>query len=250
MKTSKFSLIIFLCLMISLLSGCRSLYYAPNAQNVPMFKEKNEVRLSSAYSLSSDASETNKIEGLEIQGAYAAGKHFAIIANGYFARSIEGNDEYEVGTWKQNGNLVECGAGYFKPFSNNRLVGEVYGGFGGGKISNRYIDEYDPTLNKASSVNFKRYFVQPSIGYSASYWAVAFSLRFALLTYDHKPEIGLGTSYVLAEPCFTIRSGFKGLKIQSQIQFSNNITDPGFPQHHFQFNTGLCLTLPVKKSIE
>lgn len=250
MKTPAILNLVLSIIMVTCLSGCYSLYYAPTAHNVPMFKEKNEARISAAYSIVSDGTGENPIEGFEIQSAFAAGKHFAIMVNGFKAHSTEDVESYSAGYRHQKVNLIEFGAGYFKPFHKNKLVVEAYGGLGVGQFKNRYIDEYDPSYTTNSSVNFKRIFVQPSIGYSSDYFGVAFSMRLALLKYDQKPEIDLGTSYFLVEPCFTIRAGWKGLKFQSQIQLSNNVTDPGFPQHRLNFNTGICLVLPVKKSIQ
>lgn len=250
MKTPGILKLILSIIIATCLSGCYSLYYAPTAHNVPMFKEKNEVRISAAYSIVSDVIGDNPIEGFEFQSAYAAGKHFAIMVNGFKAQSTEDDESYSLGYRHQKANLAEFGAGYFKPFHKNKLVFEAYGGLGVGQFKNRYIDEYDSANTIFSSLNFKRFFVQPSIGYSSDYFALAFSMRLALLKYDQKPQIDLGTSYFLVEPCFTIRAGWKSLKFQSQLQLSNNVTDPGFPQHRLNFNTGICLILPVKKSIE
>jgi hypothetical protein len=47
------------------LSGCTHYYYVANVQNVPLFKEKNEFRLSGAYGFG-DYSECT-----EVQAAYA-----------------------------------------------------------------------------------------------------------------------------------------------------------------------------------
>jgi hypothetical protein len=248
MKTQTTSTLFISITIVICLSGCQSMYYyAPNAQNVPMFKEKNEVRISAAYCSVGDASD-DPIEGFEIQSAYAAGRHFAIMINASKAVSAETNSY--VAEKPQKTNMVEFGAGYFKPFHKDKLVVEAYGGFGGGKFENHYRDAYDPSYNINSLVHFKRLFFQPSIAFSSPYFGVAFSLRAALLLYDQKPEMYLSTSYFLVEPCFTVRAGWKGLKFQSQLQLSNNVTDPAFPQHHINFNTGICLTLPVKKTTE
>ncbi|HOX81573.1 MAG TPA: hypothetical protein PLJ60_00120 [Chryseolinea sp.] len=241
----------FISIIVSLsLNGCHSIYYAPNAQNVPIFKEKNEARISAAYSIADDATGYNPIQGFDIQGAFAAGKHFAIIANSFMAESNEDDELYASGIRHQNTMLNEVGAGYFKFFPEKKLTVETYGGMGLGNFKNHHVSKSDPLRILYSSVNFKRYFIQPSIGRSLRHFALAFSLRMSLLTYDQKPAIDLGTSYFLVEPCFTIRGGWKGFKFQTQIQLSNNLTDVDFPQHHISFNTGICITLPVKKSIQ
>lgn len=232
------------------LSSCSSLYYAPNAQNVPVFKEKKEARISAAYYIADDGTGYNPIEGIEVQSAYAAGKHFAIMVNGFKARSVEDDEMYASGLRHQQAQLIELGAGYFKPFNKDKLVVEVYGGLGLGEFKNRFIISNDSTLTIHSSVNFKRYFIQPSIGYSSSHLSVAFSLRLAGLAYDEKPEIDLGKFYFLVEPCVTFRAGWKSVKFHSQLQLSNNLTDTNFPQHRISLNLGICLSLPAKKNSE
>ena len=68
MKTPTTSNVFISVAIVVCLSGCQSMYYAPNAQNVPMFKEKNEVRISAAYSRTGEISDA-PIDGLEIQSA-------------------------------------------------------------------------------------------------------------------------------------------------------------------------------------
>lgn len=250
MKTIVFLNLVFSIVATFCLSGCYSIYYAPNAQNVPMFIEKKEARISVAYCVTDDGTGYNSAQGVEIQSAYAVGNHFAIIANGFKAESSESDELYSSGIRNGSTSLIEMGAGYFKPLKKKKLILEIYGGLGSGRFKNRFIAETDTTKTVYSSVNFDRYFIQPSIGYSKPHFGVAFSLRLALLSYDKRPELGLSTSYFLAEPCFTIRAGWRSFKFQTQIQLSNNLTDRGFPQHHLNVNTGLCLILPVKRSTE
>ena len=247
MKTRTTSNVFISVAIVVCLSGCQSMYYAPNAQNVPMFKEKNEMRVSAAYTRIGDGADV-PIDGFEIQSAYAIGKHFAIMANGSKAGGTGSSYSYDNGEKSQKTNLVEFGVGFFSPFHKDKLVFETYGGFGGGKIENHFKDASDPSYDINSIIHFNRLFIQPSIAFSSPYFGAAFSMRAAVLVYDQKPEISLGTSYFLVEPCFTIRAGWKGFKFQSQLQLSNNLTDLSFPQYHFNFNTGICLTLPVKKT--
>src|SRR5580692_1355898 len=61
-------------LMLLLLAGCTHDWYTPNSQNVPGFKEMNEVRFSGAATFS------DKVGG-DIQAGYAVTNHVGIIAN-------------------------------------------------------------------------------------------------------------------------------------------------------------------------
>jgi len=249
MKTSAALIPLIATMAILFLSGCSSLYYAPNAQNVPLFKDKNEARISAAYCFSEDGTGPHAIKGLEVQSAFAPGKHLGIMVNGATASSNGNINSQDETMGSQKSGFIEFGAGYFKAFSQDRLVVEAYGGFGGGRFENSFTEGQNaPLIN--NSINYKRLFFQPSIGFSSQYVGAAFSLRLALLMYDQAPEPGLETSYILAEPCFTVRAGWQGFKFQTQILYSNNLTYFGFPQHHLNFNTGICLTIPAKKSIE
>lgn len=211
---------------------------------------KKETRVSAAYCLADDGTGYNSLQGFEIQSAYAAGKHFAIMINGLTAKSMESEDSYSLGIRHSKTYLIEAGAGYFKSLTAKKLTFEIYGGLGTGGFKNRFQAETDTSKVVYSSVSFKRYFIQPSIGRSSTHFGIAFSTRLALLDYDVNPELGLVTSYFLLEPCFTIRAGWKCVKFQTQILLSNNITDRDFPQHHLSVNTGVYLSLPVKKPIE
>src|SRR6187402_766769 len=122
-----FSIIASICL-----SGCYSIYYAPNAQNVPMFREKKDARISAAYCVTDDGTGYNSLQGLEIQSAYAMGNHFAIMANGFIAESSESDELYSSGIRHGNTNLLEMGAGYFTPLTKKKLGIEIYGGMGSG----------------------------------------------------------------------------------------------------------------------
>ncbi len=65
-------------------TSCIHYYYAPASNNVPLFKEKNEVRIQAQYSsVAVDASTIDAIGGFELQTAYAAGKHLGLQLN-YF----------------------------------------------------------------------------------------------------------------------------------------------------------------------
>jgi hypothetical protein len=61
------------------LASCTHHYYGPNSSNVPLFKGKDEMRISGAIS---GADETT---GFELQSAYALGKNFGGMFNFYAA---------------------------------------------------------------------------------------------------------------------------------------------------------------------
>jgi hypothetical protein len=63
-------------------TSCVHYYYAPNANNVPLFKEKNEERIQLQYSGG------NNYGGFDFQSAYAVGKHTAVQLNFFHASEV------------------------------------------------------------------------------------------------------------------------------------------------------------------
>src|SRR5690606_9946370 len=55
--------------------GCSHYYYVPNGPNVPLFKEKGEIKANVKLSSADD------FDGVEAQAAYSVTNHIAIIAN-------------------------------------------------------------------------------------------------------------------------------------------------------------------------
>ena len=54
---------------------CSHYYYVPNVQNVPLFREKNQYRLSGSYGLGTET------KCLEFQGAYSITDKLGIMTN-------------------------------------------------------------------------------------------------------------------------------------------------------------------------
>ena len=222
------------------LDSCTHYYYAPNQHNVPLFKEKNEVRLSGAF-ISGD-----EINGCDVQAAYAMTKESAIIANALVlnpnttisSTSIPANPNTS-GAGK--GQLYELGAGYYKPIPSRvsaisrKFVFETYGVLGLGNSTNYYGDypQYNVTTNL-----FKAY-VQPSIGFTTNLFDIVFSAKIgALHTFGVKSNypgaivdtlvqngesiksdlsiLSQSRTSFLFEPAFTFRIGFKYVKFHVQ----------------------------------
>jgi hypothetical protein len=257
-----------------LLSSCSHYYYAPNTENVPLFKEKNEVRFSGSVTVS------DKLGG-DIQAGYAITKNAAMVANASF---LQPNADKSDGG---RGYLYELGAGYFKALNSNKerlankFIFEAYGVVGVGGYKNFYWDQHDWFLrysdgqkffypNNYISSGFVKAYVQPSIGYSHSIVDVIISARIGLLhsyrVHTALPdsalampaanESGTGTLYTdwttlnnhktpfLFEPAFTLRIGWKYVKMQAQFVYSPAcnpfMENVGVP---FTISTGLSIGL-------
>src|SRR5690349_20551879 len=136
MKTNFLLLTISGCIMLSATS-CVHYYYAPNSNNVPLFKEKNEMRIQAQYSTVGPVSDyTDAIGGFEIQSAYAVGNHTAVQLNFLHANY---DDEYGSG----DGNYIEAAAGYFRPSVDKHWIFETYAGLGIGSVNSTYIMDYN-----------------------------------------------------------------------------------------------------------
>lgn len=64
------------CFFLSvLLSSCSHYYYVPNVQNVPLFREKNEYRISGSYGFGDESS------CAEVQAAYSVSDKIGIMTD-------------------------------------------------------------------------------------------------------------------------------------------------------------------------
>jgi hypothetical protein len=204
---------IHIIVLVLFVSGCNPVFYAPTSHNLPLFREKHEIHIT-ATGISTD-----QADGFEGQAAYSITNHFGIIANGSYL-----SGENETKTRSGNGYLGEFGAGYFKPIGEN-FVFEIFTGGGTGKVSTTNNNGYTFDLN------FAKYFLQPTIGYSTKFADIAFSPKIAMVQFKHGLTENYETdvngnynlyftgkrNYIAFEPALTIRGGWKYTKLQLQI---------------------------------
>lgn len=238
-----------LTLVIIPFLGCTHYYYAPNAHNVPLLKEKNDKKINAAICSGDEFS------GFEAQLAIAVKKNLGIMANFITANgkvtSNLGNARVDYSE-SGEGKLFEIGVGYFKP-TNHKTVFETYMGGGLGTISNNYTHGH-------SEVKFNRLFIQSNLGISLKRFEIAFSARMAGLNYHSIDYNSLETpdfddlEYIknnkfslLFEPAITIRTGWKHTKIQLQYVVSKNINNNKLQQELSNFNLGLHFFIPSIK---
>src|SRR5882724_11141353 len=158
--------------IVIIFSSCAHYYYVPNTVNVPLLKEKNDMRISAGYSGG------ESFQGADIQFAYAVSPSVGIMANGLFGGKTEEDVYGEQQSGK--GSFGELGVGYYKPFSPKKLfVFEVYGGAGIGAANHEY-----GISNGSAKVGATKFFVQPSIGYTSKKGRFEFAMasRFSGVT--------------------------------------------------------------------
>jgi hypothetical protein len=240
MNDIKISGILILSIFIS---SCTHYYYAPNMHNVPLLQQKEEFHLDLSGSMG------DEFTGFEVQAAFSLTDNIGIIGNGFVVdreREILADDY-------GRGHIIEGGAGAFVPLKNN-MVFETYAGLGFGKVENGY--GYGAT----SRLNFNRYFLQPSIGYTSDIFDLALSLRLSGLRYndihftgileqndqDHIQYISRNPFSILIEPAVTLRGGWEYLKFQLQLGYSENITNPDLVQEDLNASIGVYITLSDK----
>lgn len=216
-------------LMISaaLLVSCSPVIYSNVGTNTPMFTEKGEVAINGSYAsttVSGDVFYTTTTSGVGLQGAYAIDDHWAAIGSFYSLKNREEpNDDYN---WIGKGTYWELGGGRYGTIGSKKLFAyEIFGGFGSASIKN---EDY---LNRSNylNINFSKPFIQPSIGFIFKYVDLIFTPRFGYVIFSNpsynliggEPNYELPKDSFIFEPGFTLRAGFKGVKLQLQYNFSN-----------------------------
>jgi hypothetical protein len=244
-----------------LFCGCSHYYYVPNVQNVPLFREKNEYRLSGSYGLGTETS------CLEVQGAYSITDKLGIMTNFMSAKGIENSSE----SWAK-GTYLDAAIGYFKPLLKSGVF-EIYGGIGGSKQKHQYRSTiYDPADPAHTNFNagkseesFIKLFVQPSIGMTFNGFDFAFSTRFNRLSFNktrnqidrtlnqHEFDKLYATAqtknYLFFEPALTIRGGWKNIKVQLQGSTGSYLNNEHYQFDQFHISLGLNVTI-AKKSLK
>ena len=251
----KTNLTISTILFTLLSTSCVHYYYAPNTNNVPLFKEKGEGRLQAQFTSTAGQGSTETADGFEIQTAYALGNHSALQLNFFHASGNE--EEYGSGS----GNYIEAASGYFKPFAKNHMVFETYSGLGFGNVNNIYKSSYGNYITEDAKTFITKFFVQPSIGFTSRYFNAAFSSKFSfvnlglkhstlskennLYDYDYVESLRKGKSYFFWEPGLMLRSGFEHVQVIMQLT-ETVLTNDNEPISNTSFSLGIAIPFNTK----
>jgi hypothetical protein len=242
----------YLAPVIVILTNCMPCYYAPNAQNVPLFTERNQANASLGYRIGGYS------RGWDIQSAYSVTDHVGMMVNysHFSARYDEDEDAFLItNDGHFRGDIVEFGFGYFRPFAEE-LVFETYGGVGWGAVKNEFSD-YISHLE--SEIYFNRYYIQPAIGWVHKNINIAFSTRVCLLNYTKFLLENNQNQYTmfdlvgtnrnpswLFEPAFTFRAGGNIAKFQIQTCVSFPLDNPDANFDKLSFSLGVVFTIRGK----
>jgi hypothetical protein len=251
MKKIFFSL--FLICILAFTSSCSHYYYAPNAANIPLFKEKNTLKLKGGYS-------GDYYDGADIQMAYSVSKNIGVMVNSFFAGETENVQEIFSNSTSHpesgKGSYIEAGVGYYQPFGKKKVwIFEIYGGAGVGGETHMYAS------SQSSKLHLTKYFIQPSFGYSAKkgHFEVGLSSRFSALNLklthtnlssqtnqsekQNLDYISLHPSSILWEPSLMIAVGGKYIKFYLQLTFSNNLNNPYLAMDEGNVSLGIKVAL-------
>jgi len=242
-----------LAIAILVVSSCAPCYYAPSAQNVPLFTEKKQGKLSGGYKIGSYT------QGCDFQTAVSITDHLGIIANYSFFKGrdavIDDNKDYSD---RFRSNMFEVGMGYYQVF-HQKMVFEAYAGYGSDNIHNDYTSEYG---GGSSSLHSSSFFLQPALGVCWEHVELAFSTRLRVLNFtkadynskNHSSswyainDIKLNPVHAFIEPAFTARFGGENVKFQIQVGISNHIgRETAIDYDPFNFNMGLVFRFKGKK---
>jgi hypothetical protein len=215
----------FIIIAAPLLFNCTHYYYVPNIQNVPLFREKDEFRISASYG---GGDESNSFE---LQGAWSAGKHVGLTSSFLSSNGHNSNNYDEWG----KGSYIDLACGYYTPI-NEHGVFEVYGGIGAASQKHQYYQTTYSASGKAS-LKSNRFFIQPAIGFEFKAFEFAFSTRFCRLSFtdvdfSHSSDLDeweisrLQTLsddgvFYFVEPAGTVRVGWENVKIQVQVSLGS-----------------------------
>jgi hypothetical protein len=234
-----------LAILVALLvSSCTHYYYVANVHNVPLFREKNEYRISGSLG-SGDESTC-----IEVQAAYSVTDKIGIIAN---YMSAKGGDvtSHNYGS----GNYIDGAVGYYKPVGRFGVF-ETYGGLGLINQRHEYSSFYNNQNNGSSDLSSLKFYIQPSFGFTSKFFDIAVSTRISALTFNIKSNNVFGNSelsnelnnlstqiHCFFEPAITLRAGWQYTKLQFQAAYSGNMNhDDMHIGENYHFSIGMCFS--------
>lgn len=238
-------------------SSCNRYYYKPNGVNAPLFTDAGQAHLNVAGSIGGGNNIDNDIEysgtryAFDLQGSVSPIKHLGIIANYSTTKYIADNPDFASGNVDSKSHFLEFGAGgYYAKGKKFKMVLDCYAGYGYGKITG----DIDIRMN--------RIFLQPGIGLRSPAFDAAFNLRLVNVKYHHLDTKGRDNDYLLqqnlinsggrridntnygfVEPSFTVRTGYKFLKVQLQMVIAEEMTSVQWHYSPYRYTVGLYFSL-------
>jgi hypothetical protein len=245
MKNHFFAIFLFLLLA---LSSCSHYYYTPNSNNIPMFQEKNDLRLS----IGTGGGSLSSLKTMQVQGAYSVTDHWALASN--FMSVREGSKDEDTSSSWAKGKYFEGAIGYYRSI-HPKGVFEVFAGFGSSNQHHQY--EYNSYNGGTSDLSFSKVFIQPSVGFTFKYFDIGLAARISSLSfnkindqmvqqhgeYDELQAIMQNRNSILLEPGLVMRTGWEYVKLQFQFGLCQNLSHPNLEFKNENMSLSLYLTL-------
>jgi hypothetical protein len=143
-----------------LLSGCG--FYSPNLRNSPMLTKAGEVQGS-----------VQLRRGIEAQGAAAITNHIGVFSSYSYYRRVESNDKLEKRTY------FDAGLGYYQ--NTGDTFYEIFAGYGQGDTQLLNQFSMGDGMRYSETATFRKFFIQPAIGYRKKKWSTSFVPRLSQL---------------------------------------------------------------------
>jgi hypothetical protein len=247
--------------LLLVVTSCTHHYYIPATANVPLFREKDEYRVTGAFGTGKE------IGTAELQGAYAITDNFAAMATAMSARGKSESIRYsgsnrEVTSSSGTGKYFDAAIDYYSPLGAHGVF-EVFGGVGGGDQHHEYkqVSFYSGDSHTFESggdayLSFRKIFIQPSIGLTFDGFDAALTCGFTELTFlnvqnritnDYRESRAVDAisenrfSYLL-EPALTVRGGWKHVKMQVQAIYSHNVSHRNLEFVDLKVSLGVAVT--------
>ncbi|MDP4270686.1 MAG: hypothetical protein Q8909_11250, partial [Bacteroidota bacterium] len=184
-----------------ILSGCTHYYYLAETQNVPLFTQKGDLKVSGGVGCGEGT------YNAEMQGAYSILDYLSASVG------VMGMGS-EKALFEESGGTTFHGArGFYSPVGKS-MVFETYGGLGGYYQHNHYQNG-----TYISDITAMRMFLQPNLGYVSKSFEMAISTRIsklnyskvsqnlptAMVEYARLTQIARDKQYLLVEPALTLR---------------------------------------------
>ncbi len=239
--------LLFIIFILSL-SSCK-IMYIPNMENVPLFKEKGEVRAT--------------ISTTNFQAAVAVANNVGVMVNGYANNGsgevFSSQNDFQ---YISNRYFIEGAVGGFFPVEEN-FIFEVYAGGGVGYISyneNELYSIFGGSNNgpfSKYSADIQKLFLQPNMGFTNENIDFALSFRFVGLKFSNIDTVNYTVKelideniydldrpiYFFIEPAITIRFGYKWAKFHVQTIYSKNMSIEPINYRQLNVNFGIHINI-------
>jgi hypothetical protein len=233
-----------------LFSSCSHYYYSPGVQNVPMLREKGEVQFTGAIATGPES----RIRQVQ----FAAAVHDYAALMGSFM-SVNGRTAF--GRNSAHATYQDLAFGTFVA-TETGFHAEAFGGVGVSTQSHVYETGTDQrgtqTEPGRSSMWFAKFFLQPTFGLATDWVDIGFTNKVAMVTFDrvdsYLPQpveplgaelsavgsLGSGWFY---EPAFTLKLGFRYVKLFTQFATSFQVNKPKIRAERYSLGIGMQVSI-------